>query len=99
NRITPATASCCSHSRSCAVSSVPEMPMTSMRVLSSGKVGGGAFVGRPLRIPIRRQGQIVIAQRVGGLHSGPFGQREGFIGVLQFYFSHHQSGVVTEKLV
>src|SRR5690606_39900425 len=31
NRITPATASCCSQSRSCAVSSVPATPITSMR--------------------------------------------------------------------
>src|SRR5690606_8157161 len=31
NKITPATASCCSQSRSCAVSSVPATPINSMR--------------------------------------------------------------------
>ena len=87
NRITPAQASCCSQSRSCAVSSVPATPMTSMRVfvLQARSVAARSS-SRPLRIRTRGQGQIVIAQRVGDLAPGPVGRCEGFVGAVAVRF-------------
>src|SRR5690606_14359802 len=97
NRITPAQASCCSQSRSCAVRRVPAMPMTSM-VFSLG-CRARAFGPAPLRVRPRGQCQIVVARAVGGFIADPVRTFEGFVGMSKLDLGHHQAGVGAEELV